>query len=880
MKEKRQQQNSQPFPIEEVLVVLRGDSTVQLNVGGVLDGVAQEADDVINLRGSTDVRLAASDSLVYVDNTIRIRRGSALRTSFGPVAELNVQERVLVGGASGRLEALQFRGTSPLFFTGPGLLYVNGTNGANETAATFTDSPELSQRIPREVRSAQVMFNSDPVAKTAVATSPLVSGPVIELTRASRNAISSGTQVVFSNGNVMVLNAQGTVVATFGSIPNKRLTTFFANSLDSVTTGTATYNVPPPGGVTIYVNQADGKCFAYLSSDQLLEAAITNAIANAGGPNGVTPLVNLNFVPMGGPGQGMFVFNEIRQLESDQQTVSVSMEAQINLQNSFVLVRTQNEEIVQAYPAKSLFAVVRTGGNVVLNELDGWNAGRRLRAGGTLRIDTELNAALIADPVTDQYITDTLDAFPDFVVQVVGESEGDSLRITLQSEGTLLLDGLERARKVTVRVGEKLVYFNDSVGSVNATPVADSAQVEYCPDLSLVRVLDSAGETVLQQGLGGPFFTRLLTVHTLTVSKIDPTIGNVTYRGGGTLYSGQSGAVYLPFSQIDSSAVEALIETESLVPIAEDIQQLNFFRDGTIDFYVTSSPINIPGNGRLYLSMNRGFYTTDQQLIQEIPARVSQLLPIDLDREMEEVVISRDGSELYRFDPASSSTFDLAGGSVLTYGEGRLEVPTAFAGVRENITSLVTYDGCDLSTFNSSSDVALSPAAGDCLVVDTGGGSAFFTSDQLSGDIIKHFLGNLMATFVGPSIPQTPPPQLRSKLFRVEAGFGQFLTVYEGARVKLRCDAGNANPPASLSFLVNTNATSLDYLPLAESEDVMVEVGGDNQATLCLTVSVGVFEYRCQASNVVGADSGDTRVIVLPRGEILKKERRYFCENL
>ena len=858
--------SSFPLTDVEVNVVSRSEESIQLNIDETPDGVInEEEDDVLNLRGSAEVDLSSLESIGYTDEILTIfRHPNTPIDVFENVDELRVLESVIRDGEEGII-SMTFVENAPRRFEGPGTLFV-GMNTAGETVATYTDSDDLGEEINERINEEQLFIVSMPMSTDIFSVSQTTT-PILQVEDGTNQfVIMSVAKVTYSNGIVMLFDRDNNPIPgeQFGLTGQTfTLSTFFNNSLETVSgSGMRTYCLLEDG-INLIVNPMDGTIFAYPLSETALQAGIQDAI-------GTRMAFDLTF-QRNELGQGEFCVNGDTVLSDDHRVFVVPSDTTTTLNNGLITAPVANGNFRSPTSTTSSIRTDPLAGSENLVsapffEMHPNNTNVTIPGGGNMYLDSDMRALFVADEadsVQDFIEFSLAEPQPAFPVNVVGEMVNGTTQVYLESAGIRLLD-ITNADKAASRDDQRLVYLDGTISFADASMVPLDSQVLYDPQQDVVQVIEM-GKVVQTKSANGQFFTRSLTG--FDIEMIDSTGGNMTFMGGGVLYCGQNGIAYLPFDILDMTACDALNQIGALTRVAEGVNELFFYPEGNVDSYRYTLQESRPGGGMLYVSGDTAFYTTDESLIMEIPEQVSHLIPVELsaDATRSMVSLSRGGSELYTFD-SRAMVFDSMERDMLEYSDGNLQAPTVFPGTFMNIEMLTTYDGCSTVRLNSSArDFEFSGEG--CLIVDEQAGTSFFTSDRLTTDRIKQFLSNLFTTFAGPQVVTSQPATFTSTQSQVNAGFGQIVEIYEGANIDLECTASNANPPSSFSFFVRNLTTNSSFTQLMESENVAFVTNGANNVTLRLMNVMVSSEYMCSASNAVGRDTETTRVSIRSRGE-------------
>lgn len=867
-------EGNRPYPPTdvEVMVTLRPDNSIQLNVDETPDGVASIEDDKVNLRGSTERELSVIEDIEYSDNTLIIRRLGEPVATFTMTNEFHILDETIRDGEAG-IVAMSFEGSAPSRFSGPGTIFV-GTNRDGERVACYSTSPMLTETVNREIVDLQVnvsAFRQDSAVEVTTASTGITpSMPILRITaeNAEPQAYAGVSRMTYNNGAVSIFNQSNHLLQSF-SDRMYTLGSFFMNQIQVDTSGTMEYNLMNEN-ILLYVNRQSGGMLAFPSSEMALLAGITDATNNAGLVMGANITYRRNQFD-----HGEFLVNGRVVLTDDNTAISTTPTSRARVSADSVSAQTSRGTIRRSAPSAAairaasemnrIFAAVVFPNETTFVEPEG---------GGTLFLDIENQALYVAPGAEDiaNFIQIRSEASPGLSVNVVRESVNGSQQLNLQSAGNTLLEDLANANKVDVGSMQRMIYSGNSIGLADGMATPFGSQVFYNPESNMIQVIEM-GEVIFSRSTNGQFFTRdvVRMDSTNMIVMVDSAEGNTTFEGGGVLYFGSSGATYLPFDTLDNMALIKLNQIGSFSNVAQNVGQLFTFEDGDVDSFSMDFIESFEGGGRLFVSMGMAFYTTDERLLREIPEQASQLLPIDIAtiENRNRVQLSRDGSEVYTFD-SQSMVQDTMERDVLEYSGGNLRAPTVFSEPFMGIEMLTIFDGCSIVRMSPS--VTNFTFGGEGLViVDERARTSFFTPDELSTERIELSLGQLATVFINPSIMSFLPSSFTSKLSQVNAGFGQIVTTYQGANVDLECRAGNANPPATFSFFVmDLNEENSTFGPLSESGSVMFVSSEANVAILRLRNVSESQEYQCLASNAMGSDSLTARLNVRSRSKCMQ----------
>ena len=842
------------IPPVEIMVTSRAmPDRLALNIDdtNAPDNVADTEDDIIDLTGSTSRTFASSDfSLTYRDNVVTVRRGPRVVNTIENIGEFNALLQVSSPRGT-RLRLTRASGSSNSFFPGPGQL-VTGTNtrtGAG--AAFFTDSSEVSRNINRDIVNSQLrctIVNGVPTIQRVSDNQELTSLSGVEsLTFPSATSKAKGTSMV-------TISDTSGPIRTFICDTGISLACF-VNNQATFFSPTMTGNVSvDSGGLSVLYDEESCNVFAYPTTNTLISTLIQNCTSRAT----VTPAPPIRFgVERDAFGTSVFT--------ADGAPILQPSSSRSDLVGG-------NEVIDYSRDSGRLTIRGREGDRAIYNGIRQFavnTASNRLQISGSRNIINGPGNLFVDD--TGQSFFTTSDSLASFIqssatgpsrqVSVVGTVDNGATSVNLQIGNRNIFNLGPDTTERPIQDDESLIYSGNRLFTVNAMRIPSDNRVNYFPGMNLVQIVrECTGEVIRERSMSS-LFSPMVRGDVPVIQS-----NNISLPGGGVFYRGTGGDVYLPDDSIYTGAIDVLYNiVMAMTTINDDmgnpadVTSLGFYNsDGSVyQVFNGSSPRTLFGPGSIYTSCGSYFYTNNRGLRQDIRSGNSRLRPPLI---AFNVCFSTNSGEFITNFPGDSELIDVPRGTVV-YSGGNITINDFV--FRTDIDSLTYFDGLQVQMFNASTQTepTIFPGPGSLLI---NGKRAIYSSDSLISSRIRGALNEARCFFLPPNIPSSFPSFFISNLSQVEVGFGQEVTVYEGANVDLRCTAGNANPPATIDFIRN------DCGPLEQGGNVMFIDNGVNDVTLRLldiSTDQNDVTYTCRASNSFGTTSKSTRLKVRPSGK-------------
>jgi hypothetical protein len=816
------------------------------------------SNDVLMLMGAMCQSLLVGQSLTYSGSMLVQRRGLETLNEFA-VDDLHT---VLLQNLAGfQCDVLtRHEQQRDGFLSGPGFFCVgdSGLNSVDRTAF-FTNTTDIPEMISNTVVNELLRCAMDSGTLEG-SFPPNVGTSVVRL---------SGEQVELFGGSDM-LQKDSNGVGVFDRFNNTRavftcpdtgvmLAVWRMNNLE-FTSASGTINFPGisfDGGMTVIFNPDDCMVFAYPTGLQRITEVINDCRESAM----VTPPPAVVFTTMTDSfGRTALLVNGMQVLTTTGsmsfsvgggQLVMFSGNA-----NTVNIVQPGTNQILESFGEISSFTA-----NTAINRAVTTTSGMSIFNGpGTLYVDND-GMALFTTVSVVMDIVRSFSSAPFANVGIGLQINGSTNMLSIQVDGNDILNITSPGAITRVRDGESVTLTDGVLRVSRVVNIPADDDLTYYPGDQVLRV----GEVNFTMIVG--FFVGDID----GVNMGNPiTISNdETFSGGGILYSEMNSAVYWPSSQpprdmLTLGFLENIDGISVIMPI-ENIRTGFVFDGSQLQVFDMNALMLLPGPGLLVVDGGNFFFGNSPEQIQGIPDSITQLLrpEVMFDENSGLVIIdaTNAGGSILGF-PIGSRTRQFPPGRLIydgrniTTSDGRI--------IAVNVSSLTVFDGFTTTVVNSPNEDDF--LGGGFLAVDEETGMAFYTSSSIVASDLSSTVDAVTLTFRSPVIPDTEPDTVISKLNEIDAGFGQALTVYEGADVNLRC-AVEAIPPAMITFSTRPNA-SQPFEPITVGSDFNVMVNGPNDVTLHINgTDQGEAEFRCEAMNLAGADARITTIKVRPPGQ-------------
>ena len=859
--------------VVEVIVVARMDRLVlNLDNTAAPDGDPLGTDDSIVLTGAQFIELEARDSIIFKDSQLTVLRGSRVLATYSDIFDFESILEVRTPFSSTPLlqlsrDSLMRTGS----ISGPGQLYrgISGLVGGG--IAFFTSSGSVFRTIQDGIANGQLNFisRSDNTAAIDGLLPPNVGARFIEINAESQFfSFGNAAYLMQTNGAVVIRDGSNRVIRQFGTTDNGCSLVYFDNQIrsSSATESLDQVDLRAFGGVDVVLSETASSCtvFAYSSGNTAVTENINELRSNIVIPT-VPPITF-------GISTNSFGVSTLTSNGVALQMVSLSMSA------------SAGDSQCSLYSGNKITILNGCDSSSPANCINGINTARVYleRSNGISEFSGSAFSPIPGGGQwfffgTDAFYTDsgTLISFirsalgnaPSASVSVISEQINNNTLVSLNIAGTnfFTFGDVFSTRSVDIESGQALIYSSGNLGIANLViPIPQGADATFNPSTNIFRITEPAG--IANVIINGGLFAQVVPGS----SEILTVTDEVEFSGG-ILYIGEVGSLYTFDDRADISLFNNLNGVMGLNVIVGEggAANLSVFDGGSLQQLTGSSSTALSGTGTLYLANGQFFFTTSTNLINTIPPSVAQTRPIGVTYTATDgtIIIADNGGTSIISLPIGSTVINVPTGVTVQFESNMTMSDDRTLIIPSNVEELIYFDGIQLITVTPMDDTTL--PGGGLLLVDETGTMAFYTTESSTELRISQVLSGVTSTFVGPTVIQSFPDTITTFMNEVATGFGQLLTVYQGATVSLICSAGNANPPATFSFFQrSTNSTDSVFEPVQPSLDVSVIMNGPNSATLLLTdVMTGEVEYQCVATNSESSSSRITRVTVLPGGE-------------
>ncbi|XP_064390978.1 uncharacterized protein LOC135338831 [Halichondria panicea] len=812
---------------------------------------------VIELTGSDAFILGSGESLTYVSNSLRYRRGSVTQRVFNPITNFYVLEDITENGQQGRT-LRRFTGGSSEVITGPGILRVGTSPNDGSRVAFFSPSTSVNQEINSGIIDGQLSF--DAVQNSAqisdIFTNPGTPARLIDLGGTSKTfTYPTASRVTFDDtSGRREIRVFDRFNQQLGAFFDSDLSSFLNHQVQTTSSGTASFDIPD-GGVTLISNSNDGQIFIYPSRNTLLTGRINEARSSITIPPNPSPTFSIS---SSGGSSVLSINGDETVTISDRPPIIVNSGQSCNYNGASVTVYNNGAPgtPVSGTPitVNSLTTFV-TPGNC-LNTFTN-TAPRDLPGPGVAYSDNQNRAFFTNEVQVINRINGFLNSRPHVRITTTTRTEGGRRFVDIVNpEGIRLVEG---STSTTTNVGSRqgLIYTGNTVRSVNGFSVPSSFTIRYVVSTTpgvddTVEVINPDGDVYFTTTASSSFRYRQGGV-------LQPTPTTTTsYSGGGVFYfNPNTGNVVYNDDTTTSTGLVTDLTTSGIVfdTNTRNITTLNFFDGRTTTRYDGSSTSFLSGPGTIFTSGNEGFYSTDSTTTTRVVTEITNNIPVvvRVNQTTGGVTIFNPGTQttIFNFTTGSERT-TVSTGTTITYTNGVLLLPG------RNITtdSFTYFNGISTQVFTSGDTVTFSGPGQ--VIVNEQTTETIFIDNQNTNNRINNVVNN---------VPVVPPVLVRptttsfiSKVADVFPLFGQRVTVYQSANVNLRCVILQSVPTSSFMFF--RDGVALDG---SEIGSTITMVSENEQILTVNTFNVSAAgRYECRVSNGPGRDNLFADIFIRP----------------
>ena len=365
------------------------------------------------------------------------------------------------------------------------------------------------------------------------------------------------------------------------------------------------------------------------------------------------------------------------------------------------------------------------------------------------------------------------------------------------------------ATSYTTSSEQEILYSGDLV-TVHTPMRAGAGNVTYMSDLQTVVYTDTNGE---EQELVN--VDRFYEFNGGSVREFPPP-DVVTISGPGKIYVSEDGTdVLFSTSNIITADVAAIIR-QGVSDFSVDADQFSSVFGGVFNLSTDSATVTYTGGGVIWSSTFNGsresLYINNESVRNRIRRDVSIILSLMKSEPVKDqgfIHIIFNGRSLYSYRPIMGNSdilvrrneFVVFNGSALT---GLAVGPLA------GINSIITYDGIEVKTFDSS-DAPVELNGYGMLLVQSNSDTVFFTTLVATINYLLQAIKNLEDFLIAPVLEApSGSGRITTKKRADVVRFGTDVRAFAGASITFNCEIRRGRPKPSVEFSrVFENGTSI-----------------------------------------------------------------------
>ena len=366
------------------------------------------------------------------------------------------------------------------------------------------------------------------------------------------------------------------------------------------------------------------------------------------------------------------------------------------------------------------------------------------------------------------------------------------------------------ATSYTTSQDQEVLY---SGGIITVSPLwqVGDGNISYSSSSRTVTYIDTNGDVQM--------ITDVSTFNEFSGGDIMTTIppNDRTVRGPGKLYVSEDGSeVLFSTSNIITPEVADIIRRGEIafsVP-ADQLSSINF---RIFNISTDSATVTYPGGG-VILSNNgtrESFYVNNDIALNQIRRDVSVFFTVTKSLPAKDLGIIEmifNGRSVYSYFPiASNNDIPVRRTDFFVFND--TTITGLSLGPFTGINRLITYDGLEVKSFNSS-DTAIRFDGYGLLLVQTNSGTAFYTTLVSNINYLLQSIKILEVTLIPPQIePRRGDSQVTTKKREDVFQFGTNVKAFAGSSITFTCNTIRGNPEPIITFcriLEDGNCTTLN----------------------------------------------------------------------
>ena len=861
---------------------------IVLNVDNRVNGVADIADDILDLTGSSAFIISEGQTITYSASSQRllVRTRSVIDQTETNIAAFSTVR----SSGSGTVfnEYSSSTGSAPPI-SGPGILRIGNQGG--QQVAFFSNVANVNSLISRNLVNNQIEFRvtNSTASLNALFPSSISGQSLISLNGAQVYNYPTATTVT-RTGNTLEVRQGSQLLQSFTLDSGTSFGSFIGHQVQR-TTGDASFDIPS-GGASLLLNTGTNEAFVYPARNGLISTSINQAFANAS----ITQPIDFATYSLSSDDRGFATLSaQIQSTGDEVEVVNVAPARVIDVEagqsvrysgNRLQILNSAGDTILSPTDEISTFTVNAEGNQFLTSS---GSLSTTFGGPGRIYIDSNGRAFLTRNLQFQSAITRFVNDVSEPRIDVVRDTNDGLIYFQTGGENLFNLNG---ASSTAVNSRTSGIYRNNRIDFVNTFDVPANARVtrETINGDVRVRVRDPANPSVLLFDIPAPELydfndTPTRTDNEPTVNQITETSVNPFNYNNGVIYYSDRGALVSSSNTVTDGIGTILFGSG---PSATGLQAsignidmiMNFtVADGSsIITYNTASTSRIPAGGAYYVSSSGGeaFYVQNANFNSRFPAIYAGLNPTTTTYNSTTgfVTISTGDSVIHTFNPVTTTLNVLGGTTSFIYANETIIFSDSTPQI-SGINTVSYFDGFSVQVFDRSTDTGEAPEFNGPGVITVIGDALFFTNDTNTANQVEQRVSSVMNTFRAPVLSTIFPRTFRSKFNQVSGGFPQTISLYEGADVTLTCTVLASNPPAMIMFygtVRNESTGELEVRQILDTDSNYIVNQTSSTTAVLRIVDImdgthtinGSGTFTCVSENIVGRTSLSTTLNILP----------------